>query len=369
MKIIKLADLHFGYGGNSLDWQNIQFSYIENIVLPFIEENTNPDTDIITLEGDIFHKQDSIDTVVKNKFTSLLNQMRKILPVHIIVGNHDIYREFTTDVNALKEYAPYSDVYLYENPKLVTFRREKDYNVYFCPWRCTDEDIELALIEANNSDIYNMVCHGDFKDLRLNAAQIIKHGMDVNKLNNIPFVTSGHIHLRQQKKNLTMLGCPYMMDKNDINNEKGFWVLDTSNDSLTFHQNDYSPKFLKLEYSKIKDMDEKIVENMFKNNKIDILVDYTDTTVNQQNIVDKYSSYGAYNFEVKEILKKDKISVNGDDVEIDESAEYTDTEFNIVSLFDEILDKDDFKYVDLSDEDKNYLKNKNLEIYSKLMLS
>ena len=70
-----------------------------------------------------------------------------------------------------------------------------------------------------------------------------------------------------------MLGCPYPMTRSDINNEKGIWCLDLITEEEHYFPNDVSPKFIRMIFEKVLEMDEKEAKEYFKNNFVDILVD------------------------------------------------------------------------------------------------
>jgi hypothetical protein len=59
-------------------------------------------------------------------------------------------------------------------------------------------------------------------------------------------VFSGHIHLHQINKNFTFVGSTFEMDRNDLGNQKGIYILDTIDNSEEFIPNDISPKFKKV---------------------------------------------------------------------------------------------------------------------------
>jgi hypothetical protein len=70
-----------------------------------------------------------------------------------------------------------------------------------------------------------------------------------------------------------MLGCPYPMTRSDINNEKGIWIFDIVNEEEKFFPNTLSPKFIRILFEKVLEMEESEVQAYFKNNFVDIVVD------------------------------------------------------------------------------------------------
>jgi len=70
-----------------------------------------------------------------------------------------------------------------------------------------------------------------------------------------------------------MLGCPYPMTRSDMNNEKGIWCLDLITEEEHYYPNTISPKFIRVLFEKVLEMEEEEAKAYFKNNFVDILVD------------------------------------------------------------------------------------------------
>jgi hypothetical protein len=79
--------------------------------------------------------------------------------------------------------------------------------------------------------------------------------IDVNDFGAYQHVYSGHIHLVQRNKNFTFAGSIHEMDRNDIDNQKGIFILDTDTNSELFIPNNISPKFRKIYINKEEDID------------------------------------------------------------------------------------------------------------------
>ena len=79
----------------------------------------------------------------------------------------------------------------------------------------------------------------------------------------------GHFHTQQKKKNITYIGSPHQLNRNDENKEKGFVVLDTDTKDFEFHIFNNYPKFLTISSSDLK----RINEIDFKNKLVYINID------------------------------------------------------------------------------------------------
>jgi hypothetical protein len=70
-----------------------------------------------------------------------------------------------------------------------------------------------------------------------------------------------------------MLGSPYEITRSDMGNPKGITLLDLETGKETYFENDFSPKFKKLYFNDILDMTPSEVEDIFRNNFVDIMID------------------------------------------------------------------------------------------------
>ena len=59
-------------------------------------------------------------------------------------------------------------------------------------------------------------------------------------------VYSGHIHIVQRNKNFTFVGSNFQMDRNDMGDQKGIFILDPHNGDEEFIENKVSPVFKKI---------------------------------------------------------------------------------------------------------------------------
>jgi hypothetical protein len=69
-----------------------------------------------------------------------------------------------------------------------------------------------------------------------------------------------------------MLGCPYELTRSDSGNTKNLWLLDLETDKEQSFENDISPKFVKYKLEWILEQPIEKLQELFKNNFVDILV-------------------------------------------------------------------------------------------------
>jgi len=90
-------------------------------------------------------------------------------------------------------------------------------------------------------------------------------------------VRSGHIHLIQENKNFTFVGSIFQMDRNDRDDQKGIFVIDTIDGCEKFYPNTISPIFKKFIVKDESDIDR--LEILKESN------DYIDITISNSLLV------------------------------------------------------------------------------------
>jgi hypothetical protein len=139
------------------------------------------------------------------------------------------------------------------------------------PWR-KDKEQEIETLSQYPKADY-IFSHSEIAGINLNGKSIQEHGNDLSIFSKAKRVYSGHIHYGQKKGNMTYIGNPYQMTRSDINNKKGIYYLDLIKDEETFIENNYTPKFLRLNLKKAFNLELKILKKIIKNNFVDFYVD------------------------------------------------------------------------------------------------
>lgn len=261
-----VSDTHFGVRNNSVEWLQIQKDYFNNFFIPLLEKEGKPG-DFVLHCGDVFDSRNSLNLLVMNEAIHLFEKMAKIMPVVIILGNHDIWKKSSNDINSLKTMKWIPNIFIFEEPEVI---KVKNNSLLLMPWRNGPEE-EQKCIDSYNADY--LFCHTDVVGLKFNKNTEVEHGLEFDSMNKFKMVYSGHIHYAQSKNNFRMLGCPYPMTRSDIGNQKSVWLVDFENDTETRFDNDYSPKFIRIGFERLLELSIEEANAMFKNNFVDILVD------------------------------------------------------------------------------------------------
>ena len=138
------------------------------------------------------------------------------------------------------------------------------------PWR-RDMDHELETLEKfPHSEI--VFCHSEVRGIKLNKKVDNFHGVESSSYDRFDAVYSGHIHYRQRKGKLRMVGTPYELTRSDIDNTKGFDLVDLEDMQETFFENSISPKFVKFYLTQLYNVPLSEFKDAIRNNYVDLYV-------------------------------------------------------------------------------------------------
>lgn len=266
-KIFFISDLHFGVRNNSTEWLNNQLDYFYNFFIPTLKSNLEKN-DVLFVLGDIFDNRQNIDINVFDSVMKLFVTMSKILPIHIIVGNHDTYLKNNNEVTVLKVFNYIENVTVYIEPTVLYIGDDK--SIFMLPW-CVDNETEAKFISENNSTY--LCSHLDINQVKYNSFSNSKHGNNSEIFKKYERVFNGHIHHNQVKNNIVILGSPYAINRGDFNNRKVINVFNTKTDELRIIENTHSPEFITISFTDLMSMDFSEFESKIKNNYVDIIVE------------------------------------------------------------------------------------------------
>lgn len=272
-KIFVLGDLHLGVRNNSVEWSDIQTSYLLDTFISQVDADFDEDRDILIQVGDWNHVRESTNVRIQDVSQTIAERLCAKFKrgVYFFVGNHDCYYKDRTDLHSLKGYdRMYPNFHIFEKPEQILIN---DHRVLILPWI---EDLAKLrdAIKSHPSADYAF-CHADFTGFDLNSVTKLEHGLDFEDISHLKKIYSGHIHIRQEKRNVLYVGTPYEMDRGDRGNPKGFYVIDATGDSFvdTFIENTVSPKHLKFNILDLLNLNLDQLTAVFKNNFVDVLIE------------------------------------------------------------------------------------------------
>lgn len=270
-KALLIGDIHWGCHSNSSTWVQIIEDFFEKEIPRILDQNR--DIDWVFFFGDIFDNRQSLSVLIMNKTVEVFQKLAKRIPIGIILGNHDIYYKNTNQISSIRVLENIPNIRIWSEPQVLSIC---DKSLFLMPWRKDHNEDRKTILETlkKHSSLDYLFCHTDFQKFNYNAHIRIEDGNEGELVSDIKRVISGHIHWRQEKGNILLLGTPYEITRGDIGNGKGCYILDFRTDGLEFVKNNISPIHLKLNYSDVIKMDEEGIKNLIRGNFVDVY--YTD---------------------------------------------------------------------------------------------
>lgn len=274
-RIYILGDLHLGVKNASIEWSDIQSDFLVNSFLKSIDEDGfDPETDMLIQVGDWHHVRESTNVRIQGASLNVAKVLCEKFKrgVHVILGNHDVYYKDQNDVHSLVGFNKiFDNFHIYESPSVLNVDSHK---FLMLPWTESTDRFREILSKYRRADY--LICHADIKGARLGKTTKLEHGIEYNELSSYKRVYSGHIHIRQDRDNVLYVGTPYQMDRGDLGNVKGFYVLELRESGVEerFIENTTSPRFVKYNIHDLIELSLNEIKNKFSNNFIDVYIDH-----------------------------------------------------------------------------------------------
>lgn len=269
-KIFLIGDTHIGLGfPNSVDkWFKVHQQYFKDFLIPLLRREIKPG-DIIVHLGDLFDNRNVIPINLLNYGMDVVEEISKIAPLHIIVGNHDLWSKSASEINTVRPFKYIPNVTIYDKTSVLEFDGLK---ILMMPY--IEKRLEQIEIINKNRNCDYLFCHSDLNGCKMHLTSVAHKNsdkIDINDFISFRKVRSGHIHLTQENGNFKFVGSIFQMDRNDIGDQKGITCIDTNTDTETFYPNKISPVFRK--YKVLVDEDiEKIDEIKDTKDYIDLVI-------------------------------------------------------------------------------------------------
>jgi len=241
LKIAICGDLHFGIKDSSFNAFKYQKRFFEEYLIPITKEYK---CEKLVFLGDILHSRRNINLRILSEITRLFKQIQTNLSeteLLGVVGNHDLYFRNSYDIAAVKDL----DLGLnYGNNKYYIID-----NNLFIHWHNTKEELQETIREIISQNLHLNIeyiyGHFAFFGFKLNSCVANTNDEDIedsfihDSFPNLRYVFSGHFHSPSEKGKVKYVGVPYQLTWAELNDELGFYILDTDTNELTFFKNKY----------------------------------------------------------------------------------------------------------------------------------
>jgi DNA repair exonuclease SbcCD nuclease subunit len=262
-KIGFFSDLHIGIHQNNEKWHDVAFEWAKW----FTSELKKHETTKLIFGGDFFHYRDEIN-VKSLYFANTLLDLFNDFEIIMIPGNHDVYYKDNSNIHSLSILNNRSNITIFDTPTILTIFDKK---VGFCPWG-------TPLKEIPKCDL--LIGHFEIQNFNFNSFKICDTGIEsCDLLLKSQLILSGHFHKRQRRKysngEIIYAGNPFQMDFNDIEDQKGFYILDFNKENIQykFIDNDISPIHIKVNLSQLEKLKKIAKDKGWSKLAIKILID------------------------------------------------------------------------------------------------
>lgn len=244
-KIYLIGDSHIGLGyPNSVDkWYKVHQQYFSQFLITLLKDRVKPGDMILHL-GDLFDNRNVIPINLLNYGMDVVEEISKIAPLHIIIGNHDCWSKSSDEINTVRPFKWIPNVHIYDKTTQIEFSGLK-----LCLMPFIEKRLDQINLINKNKDCDYLFCHSDLNGCRMHLTSVSHRNsdkIDIEDFTSFKRVFSGHIHIRQVNKNFEFIGSNFQMDRNDYGDQKGITVLDTETGETEFIANMVSPVFKKV---------------------------------------------------------------------------------------------------------------------------
>tara|TARA_B100001564_G_scaffold133935_1_gene112265 strand:- start:930 stop:1964 length:1035 start_codon:yes stop_codon:yes gene_type:complete len=337
MKIAVITDTHYG-ARKGADYIHSYFKkFYDNVFFPYLEKHN---IDTIIHMGDMFDSRKSIDYQSLEWSKRVVFEPLKKYKVHAITGNHDAYYKNTNKVNS-------PELLLKDYDNIITYSKPTEINVggldiLLLPW-INSENFKDSKEFIDKSKSKVVMGHLEINGFKATRGHMMEDGMDVNIFDKFEKVYSGHFHTRSTDGKIYYLGNPYEMYWNDVNDKRGFHILDTDTIEHTPIDNPYK-LFYNIYYE---DTPHQTFDSTEYTNKlIKVIVRKKTNTKQFEKFIDKLYSSNVQDLKIIENF----VFQENENFEIDE-------EENTLSILNRYIDESEFEY------DKNIIKGIFQDLY------
>lgn len=380
-KIIPIGDLHFGFKSNSHEWLGIMKQFFYALLIPFLLQVKKRQKDgehiVVLFEGDINDNKQLINSLIQNEQITIFEEIAKIFPVYIYIGNHDTPFKDKVDigsdekenkqfVNSCRPLGLIENVQVYDEPHILDCKNGN--KILLLPYE-VNPDKELETIN-HYLDLYEKDGLYGFGHTEIAGFHYEGIPVDESKHNPVSaFVRfikfwSGHIHKKQEIGNVAFTGTPYQTRTNEIKNEVGFHLMDITGGKEYWIENTISPRHKQLSLFNLMNMKLSEANEFVENNFVSVVapssliykVNFSDVT----NVLSGYREIDHKTVSEKTTLDLEALMGEGglDDIE------KIDVESKLPEFIDQLTTvKIGKNYVDITDSVRNKLKEAVAKLY------
>ena len=320
-----ITDTHWSFKKSSRHFHDYFELFYKNVFFPTLE---NYGIKTIIHMGDAFDNRKSIDFWGLEWTRRVILEPLRDYDVHMIIGNHDIFLRNSTEINSpsllLRDYP---NIKTYSSPTNTVI---DGVNMTLIPWICSENyDETMKVIEKSKAKI--ALGHLELNGFKVNSNMTMEdHGLNSTIFDKFERVYSGHFHTRSDNGKIFYLGNPYEMYWSDVNDTRGFHLIDTETLEHTPVNNPYK-MFYNIYYE---DTPHQLIDvTQYENKIVKVIVRKKTKQKDFDKFIDKL-----YTAKIQEL----KIIEN---FEIQENVDFEVTEDeNTLMILNRYIDESEFEF-------------------------
>jgi UDP-2,3-diacylglucosamine pyrophosphatase LpxH len=293
-KLALIGDTHWGVRGDHPLFLNKNKEFFDNIVFPYIRENNIQHAVHL---GDLLDRRKYTNNNTANRLRNdYINPLLELIPNYYqLVGNHDTFYKNTNELNSISEFYTEHPFLIIDNPVELKIDNEK---ILFLPWIC-DSNAEASFKLIRETGAKYALGHLEISGFEMYHGSLPSDGLDSGLFHKFSRVCSGHYHHRSSRDNISYLGSSSQFTWNDFGDEKGFHILDTDSNLLTFIENPYNV-FKKIYY--VGQNADSLIRSEYKDTYIKLIVKDRSNPYLLDKFVEDLEKCGTYDIQVIEDL-------------------------------------------------------------------
>jgi DNA repair exonuclease SbcCD nuclease subunit len=321
MKLCILGDTHFGIHNDNVFFQEYQYNFFKNILIPYLLRNNI--NEVIHL-GDLFDRRKYINFLSLNLGKKVIDMfISNGIFIHLIVGNHDSYYKSDGSITSSKlifdHYEYDGRMKIYDKPEHVIIAGK---TFLMVPWIYPSKMEEtIEIIKSSTAE----VCCGHFEmnGVPYQGDVISKSGLKKSLFSHFDTVFSGHFH----KPSEYYVGSPYQTTWAGYEDKKRIAIYDTESRKTEYkHLSDPIYKIIVYDGSDVDISDDELSNKIIK-----VIVNNKDNPYHYEKFVEKI-----------ELCEPSKITIKNEylylDSIVDENVSNKDTLTILLEYVDDIPD-------------------------------
>lgn len=323
MKIAIINDSHLGARNDNPIFLEHFMSFWETEFFPYLKKNNI--RHVIHL-GDLMDRRKYVNfhtlNVIRKRFITPLNDMG--VSVDIILGNHDVFFKNTNDVNSIRELFEWSELCdnwkIHYKPTTIELGGMK---IGLVPWITNDNEQE-CLDFIMKKEANTLMGHFELAGYEVLRGITQHEGMDPLMLAAYENVYSGHFHCKHSKGNVHYLGTQYQITFADLNETKGFHVLDSETGKIEYIENS-KRIFMQFDYNDDDSrdyFDGSVAWDDYRETFVRLVVNRKANPFMLERVIEKLNEVGCHNVNISDLTEIEKTTKTEETADLSKDTFY-----------------------------------------------